>query len=154
MSQKWAYHSIKTLSEWIHINLLDDIQCYPWFGCHDNINFPFKIYEQRMSNQLHFDSGTATTILIIKNPSAIWLNNQAYQQQKVLGTINPIIFKDIIKLKKDASPHLKVCAVHQVLMYLTTVPAFNFETYTRNKHALFSSSPIDKLPISPKHVIC
>jgi hypothetical protein len=51
MSQKWAYRAIETLSERIHIALLDDIQQYPWFGCHDNINLPFKVYEQRLNNQ-------------------------------------------------------------------------------------------------------
>src|SRR6267142_3581131 len=56
MSQKWAYHAIKHLSEQIHITLLEDIECYPWFGCHDNINLPFKVYEQRLTNQSHFDS--------------------------------------------------------------------------------------------------
>jgi hypothetical protein len=46
MSQKWAYRAIKLLSEQIHVTLLDDIQHYPWFSCHDNINLPFKVYEQ------------------------------------------------------------------------------------------------------------
>jgi hypothetical protein len=71
MSQKWAYCAIKAISEQIHITLLDNILHYPWFGCHDNINLPFKVYEQWISNQSHFDSGTAATILVIKDPNAI-----------------------------------------------------------------------------------
>ena len=126
MSQKWAYSAIKTLSERIHITLLDDIQWYPWFGCHDNINLPFKVYEQQLGNQSHSDSGTAATVLVIKDPNAIQPNNQAFQQQRALGTANPITYKDIVKLEQDASPRLKARAVHQVLMYLTTAPGFSF----------------------------
>jgi hypothetical protein len=139
MSQKWAYRAINTLSEQIHLTLLDDIEHYPWFGCHDNINLPFKVYEQRLGNQSHFDSGTAATILVIKDPDAVQPNNQAFQQQRALGAANPISYKDIIKLEHDASPRLKAHAVHQVLMYLTTAPDFSFKTYTDNKHSLFNS---------------
>ena len=152
MSQKWAYCTIKTLSEQMHITLLDDIQQYPWFG---NINLPFKVYEQQLSNQSHFDNGTAATILIIKDPNAIQPNNWAFQQQRALGAANPIMYKDIVKLKQDASLHLKAHAIHQVLMYLTTAPGFSFETYISNKQQLFKSlPPLKELPIGPEHVTC
>ena len=154
MSQKWAYCAIKHLSEQIHITLLEDIERYPWFGCHDNINLPFKVYEQRLTNQSHFDSGTAATILVIKDPSAVWPDNQAFQQQRVLGAANLIAFKDIIKLKHNTSPRLKARAVHQVLMYLTTAPDFSFETYAGNMHLLFNTLPTEVLPIGPEHTAC
>jgi hypothetical protein len=115
---------------------------------------PFKVYEQRLSNQSHFDSGTAATILVIKDPSAVQPNNLAFQQQRALGAANPITYKDIIKLERNASLRLKALAVHQVLMYLTTAPGFSFETYAGNKHSLFNSLPLDKLPIGPEHVTC
>ncbi|KAF8222270.1 hypothetical protein L208DRAFT_1524744 [Tricholoma matsutake] len=152
MSQKWAYRAIKFLSKQIHVTLLDNIEYYPWFGCHDNINLPFKVYEQRLSNQSHFDSGTAATILVIKDPRAIQPDNQVFQQQRVLGAANPIAYKDVVKLEHDASPHLKAYAVHQVLMYLMAAPDFSFKTYTGKKHSLFNSCPIEELPISPEHV--
>jgi hypothetical protein len=154
MSQKWAYSTIKFLLEQIHITLLDDIECYPWFSCHDNINLPFKVYEQRLSNQSHFNSGTAATTMVIKDPSAVEPNNQAVQQQRVLGAVNPITYRDIIKLECEAGPHLKVHAVHQVLMCLTNAPDFNFKTYTGKKNPLFDALPIQELPIGPEHVTC
>ncbi|KAF8240041.1 hypothetical protein L208DRAFT_1374469 [Tricholoma matsutake] len=139
----------------IHTTLLDDIQCFPWFGCHNNVNLAFKVYEQRLSNQSHFDSGTAGTILVIEDPDAVHPNNQAFQQQRALGAGNPITYKDIIKFEHDASPHLKAHAIHQVLMYFTTAPDFSFETYTGKKHPLFDSLPsLDKLPIGPEHIAC
>jgi hypothetical protein len=156
MSQKWAYHAIKLLSKRIHVTLLEDIQCYPWFGCHDNINLPFKVYKQQLANQSHFDSRTAATILVIKDPSAIRPDNQAIQKQKqrVLGAVNTITYKDIMKLEHAASPHLKTHAIYQVLVYLTTVPDFSFETYSGNAHPLFDSLPNEELPIGPEHTAC
>lgn len=154
MSQKWAYRAIKSLSEQIHITLLDDIKHYPWFGCHNNLNLPLKVYEQRISNQSHFDSGTAATIFVIKDPNAIRPDNRAFQQQRVLGAANPITYKDIIKLEHEASPRLKACAVHQILMYLTTAPDFSFETYAGNKHSLFNTLTNKELLIGLEHVTC
>ena len=134
---------------------MDDIRRYPWFGCHDNINLPFKVYEQRLSNQSHFDSGTAATVLVIKDPNPVQPNNRAFQRQRALGAANPITYKDIIKLERDASPRLKARAFHQVLMYLANAPGFNFKTYASNKHPFFNSlPPLEKLPIGPEHVTC
>jgi hypothetical protein len=154
MSQKWAYRAIKFPSECIQVTLLDGIQHYPWFGSHDNINLPFKVYEQQLGNQSHFDSSTAATILVIKDPSTTPPNNRAFQQQRVLGAANPITYKDIIKLERDASPRLRTRAIHQVLMYLTSVPDFCFKMYANNKHPLFDIIPIEKLLVGPEHVTC
>ena len=79
MSQKWSYDSIERLSARIHKALLEDIAKYPWFGTHDNINIPFRVYEQRLANQSHFDCGMAATIFVIKDPAAICPSNRAFQ---------------------------------------------------------------------------
>src|SRR5204863_9454307 len=68
MCQKTAYRCIEELSCSARTSLMSDILRYPWYGCRDNINLAFKVYEQRLSNRDHFDSGTAGTIFIIKNP--------------------------------------------------------------------------------------
>ena len=70
MSQKWVYDGIETLSAQQNTKLLKDIKSFPWFGVHDNVNIAFKAFQQRLSNQSHFDSGTAATIIVIKDPNA------------------------------------------------------------------------------------
>jgi hypothetical protein len=72
MSQKWVYTGINALARQQQVMLLEDIKKYPWFGVHDNINVPFRAFPQRIGNQNHFDSGTAATILVLKNPYLIW----------------------------------------------------------------------------------
>ena len=63
VSQKCGYNGIEMLSQAAHEGLINDIRRYPWFGAHDNLNLGFKVYEQLLSNQSHFDSGTAATIM-------------------------------------------------------------------------------------------
>ena len=72
MSQKWVYQGIDALAQQQQVLLLEDIKKYLWFGVHDNINIPFRAFQQRIGNQNHFDSGTATTILVLKSPLAHW----------------------------------------------------------------------------------
>jgi len=155
MSQKWAYRGIKKLSELSRTALLKDLKRYPWFGTHNNINLPFKVYEQRLGNQSHFDSGTAATILVIKDPNAVRPDNRAFQEQRALGAVNTIKYKDIIKLEKDASPRLKARAIHRILSILTAAPEFSFETYSQKDHASFDPPPPrEQLPIGPDDVTC
>jgi hypothetical protein len=47
MCQKMAYRCIENISSTAHASLTFDISQYPWFGCHDNVNLGFKVYEQR-----------------------------------------------------------------------------------------------------------
>ena len=65
MCQKSAYNVIESLCDQARKQLHNDIKTHPWFGTHDNVNLPFRVYEQRLHNQSHFDSSTAGTIIVI-----------------------------------------------------------------------------------------
>lgn len=147
MCQKWAYDGIEQLLARIHKALCDDIANYPWFGTHNNINIPFRVYEQRLSNQSHFDCGTVATIFVIKDLIAICPSNHTFQQQQSVGAQNPITYKDVIKLEFSASARIRVHAVYKVLSFLTDIPAFSFETYDTNYHDAFKPpTPVTNSP--------
>ena len=155
MCQKWAYDGIERLSACVRKALHNDIANYPWFGTHDNINIPFRVYEQRLSNQSHFDCGTAATIFVIKDPIAIRPSNHAFQQQQSVGAQDPITYKDVIKLEFSASTRIRACAVYKVLSFLTDAPAFSFETYDANYHDAFKPpTPVHQLPLGQDHMTC
>jgi hypothetical protein len=155
MSQKWAYSGIETLSDRVRLTLLDDLQKYPWFGAHDNLNMPFRVYEQRLDNQSHFDSGTAATVFIIKDPAAVCPDNAAIQAQIALGAKNPITLMDIIQLEWDAAPRIHTQAIFHVLNILTGAAAFDFETYEHRDDALLSPPPpVCQLPVGPEYTTC
>lgn len=153
MCQKWAYDGIERLSGRVHEALLEDIAKYPWFGTHDNINIPFRVYEQRLTNQSHFDSGTAATIFVIKDPLAVRPNNRAFRQQQAIGAKDPITYKDVMKLELTASAHIRARAIYRVLSFLIGAPAFAFDTYDQNYHDLFKPpTPIHQLPVSQDQI--
>ena len=72
MSQKWVYGGIGALAQQQQVLLLKDIKRCLWFGVHDNINIPFRAFQQRIGNQNHFDNGTVVTILVLKSRRAHW----------------------------------------------------------------------------------
>jgi hypothetical protein len=146
MSQKWAYDGIERLSKRVREALLEDIATYPWFGTHDNINIPFRVYEQRLTNQSHFDCGTAATIFVIKDPTAVRPDNRAFQRQQAIGAKNPIMYMDIMKLEFAASARIRTRAIYKVLSFLIDAPAFAFDTYGQNNHDLFKPpTPVQQL---------
>jgi hypothetical protein len=154
MSQKWAYAAIRDLSDSVRRTLHENIQKYPWYGTHDNLNLPFRVYEQRLNNQSHFDSGTAATIIVLKDPAAIRPDAHAYRQHKTAVNTR-ISFKDILKLDQKAGAKISARLVSHVLSFLTGAPAFDFKNYSKNDHAVFQHpfSP-DLLPVGPQHTAC
>lgn len=138
MSQKWSYSGIQLLSEKARKAMTEDIAEYPWFGIHDNVNIAFKVYEQRLKNQSHFDSGTAGTIVVIKDPACIPPDYIASRLKLLEGVNNPISFKDIIELDAMASGRLKSFAVYLILRFLVDAPEFDFENYSYGNNPIFS----------------
>jgi hypothetical protein len=152
MSQKSAYDAIKGLCDRLQKQLHNDIETYPWFGTHDNINLPFRVYEQRLHNQSHFDSGTAATIIIVKDPTAVRPDLQAFQRQRALGAKNPITYRDILKLERDAAPRLRVRTVHRVLRFLIDSPDFDFDSYEHKKDKVFDGpASRHQIPVGAQH---
>ena len=154
MSQKWAYDAIDQLSKKVHEDMLADINNFCWFGTHDNINLPSKVYKQRLNNQTHFDSGTAATIVIIKDPAAAYMrpDYSTFQRQCAIGAKNPICCKDILKLERDATPRLRERAIFRVLSFLLDSTSFDFQTYShRNDECLKAPCPCHQLPVGPEY---
>jgi hypothetical protein len=118
--------------------MAEDMSKHLLFGMHNNVNIAFKVYEQWLDNQSHFDSGTAGTIIVIKDPACITPNYADSRMKFTEGVNNPITFKDIIKLELKASGRLKAFAVYLVLKFLTDAPEFDFDNYKYNDSVVFT----------------
>ncbi len=150
VSQKTIYGIIDGISKSAHRALRIDILTYPFGGLHDNLNTQQRVYEQRLSNQSHFDSGTAATIFVIKDPAAIPPSNRDYHAQYQIGSQNPIQILDILKLEYLAAPRLETQAVYQILSVLMHAAPFDFDTYEHHEHIIFKRPPsVFQLPIGP-----
>ena len=124
MSQKWSYTAIEQLAKRLQDSLHNDINRNPWFGTHDNVNIPFKVYEQRLGHQSHFDSGTAATIIILKDPAAVRPDAHAYRQH-LASVTRHLTVKDVYLLDRDAGPKITERVVSTVLSFLTGATAFD-----------------------------
>ncbi|PCH45075.1 hypothetical protein WOLCODRAFT_77838 [Wolfiporia cocos MD-104 SS10] len=150
MNQSWVYDALDTLAVLVHKAMLNDIKNYPWFGSHDNLNITHRVFEQRLSNQSHFDSGTAGTIFVVKDPSTVRLNSRELQAQIALGSKSLITLEEIYALNSVAGPRIHQRAVYKVLSILINSPGFDFESYTLRGDPLFEPlPPVQQLPTGP-----
>jgi hypothetical protein len=155
MSQKWVYRGINALAQQQQVQLLEDIKKYPWFGIYDNVNIPFRAFQQRIGNQNHFDSGTAATILVLKSPLARWPDRDLRMHQMALGADNLISGVDIFMLAAGAGPRIDSHAISVVLQYLVESPDFDFQTYKFKEEPMFSFRPSGhQLPIRKQYISC
>ena len=155
MCQKTAYWCIENISNAARKSLTSDISRYPWFGSHDNVNLGFKVYEQRLSNHDHFDSGTAATIFIIKDPACKPPNPFNAREKFIQGSKNPISRLDILDLDNAAHPRLTKHAIYQVLKVLTHASTFDFDTYFYRDDPLFDRPTSNhQLPTGRQHATC
>ncbi|KAI0640946.1 hypothetical protein C8Q79DRAFT_1099102, partial [Trametes meyenii] len=143
MSQAWTYRAIEQISEGEHKSLEQDLKIFPWFGSHDNVNFRFRVFEQRSDHHSHFDSGTACTIFIVKDPLAIRPSTTALRDHRAkIGNRHPLITAaDVFRLDSQAAPRLAARAHDTILRILLEAPAFGFESYTyKEDHSLRPAS--------------
>ncbi|EED80607.1 predicted protein [Postia placenta Mad-698-R] len=154
MSQKWTYNGLEKLSQHACKSLLADIENFLILGAHDNVNIAYCVYEQRSDHQSHFDSGTAGTIFVIKDPEAPRLDSHAYRAQCAIGSQDPITPELIHKLEMKAAPHLGRLSRYSILQSLLEAPEFAYNTYEHHSNSLFDPPPRPgQLPTGPEHKI-
>jgi hypothetical protein len=153
LGQKWAYNSVNILAHQAREAMLREVKNQQvMFGGHDNLNIAFKVQEQRLNNKSHFDSGTAATLYISKNPDIVLPNALAYRLQRHEGRTNPITYADILRLEIAAKPRIKKLALWHILTVLFDAPAFNFSTYDHRKHPAFARpTPWRQVSSDPRH---
>lgn len=156
MNQRWVYSAVDTVAEAAHTSLHRDITTYPWFGSHDNLNRKTKkTFEQRLENQGGFESGTAGTIYVIKDPTCPRLDPSTVRAQFVRGSKERLTYKDILKKESNVAPLIFARSVHRVLSILVDSPAFDLGTYAYSDSSVFDAPPpVQQLPTGPVHATC
>lgn len=155
MSQRWTYDGTKTLACTAQQSLREDIEEYPWFGSHDNLNRRQRAYQQRLDNQNHFESGVAGTIYIIKDPDVVRPSLSAYNAQRQRGSENPISYADIIQLELDAAPRQEEQALYRILNFVASSEPFDFDSYEHKSSSIFCRPPpVFQLPCGAAHRTC
>lgn len=113
----------------------------PFFGGHDNLNIRQVVFEQRRDHHSHFDSGTAGTIYVIKDPDAKAPDASAYRTRRLSGAKDPITPLFVLNLEAAAAPRLELRAVSVILDVLLSSPAFDLPSYTFRDDPLLQPPP-------------
>ena len=99
----------------------------------------FRVFAQRIDNQSHFDSGTASTVFFQPDaPPEPPLSNQTLQEFQFQGWKMPLTALRIYELDSAAVPAWHDCDVFLILCYLIDSTEFDFATYTSQDHPIFS----------------
>ena len=156
LSQKWAFKGIDTLAERANAELRRQIhtQKLLFYFSHDNVNIQFRVYDQRINRQNHFDSGTASTIYLVPGSEGKQLDNRGLQEQRKIGRLNPITAKDIIKTTVPTATRVALRMRHWILQFLLDSPDFDLEKYGyRDDAQLKAPPPVRELPTGRENQI-
>ncbi|KAJ8481719.1 hypothetical protein ONZ51_g5810 [Trametes cubensis] len=154
MSHSWSVRAFAGISAHAMEDLEKVIRFLAWWLTYDNVNFAFRVFEQRLQNQSHFDSGTSGSVFVKPNaPQPPPISSAALQEQRRMGRINPITLADIVELDAAAAPRIHRRIIHIVLQSLLDAPEFDLSTYAHRSHpALTPPAPVKPLPHGPEHV--
>lgn len=149
MSHQWSNRSLTHISANEMTTAREMVQTLPFVMTHDNVNIPFRVFTQRLDNQSHFDSGTASTVFFQPNaPPEPPLCNRTLQEYRAQGSKTPLTAPEIYKLSQMVAPSQFDRDVYHVLCYLVDSPDFDLAGYSHHNHPLFTpSSPVTQLPI-------
>ncbi|EMD41249.1 hypothetical protein CERSUDRAFT_42934 [Gelatoporia subvermispora B] len=155
MSQKWAYDGIQALSIRSKQAMISDTHSFLYLGTYDNLNIKKLVFEQRLDHQTTFDSGTAATIIIIKDSETLVPDPEARRQQRLTGSQNSITLQEIVELEQVSAPYLKTWAIFYMLNALRNAPDFQFEDYMHKDSDVFNApSPVMQLSTGPESATC
>ncbi|TDL30201.1 hypothetical protein BD410DRAFT_709862 [Rickenella mellea] len=154
MSHRWIYDGMETLANSSMKKLKKVIKNgVPWYISHDNLNIPFRVFEQRIDNQSHFDNGTAATIYLAKDLVIPPLSNPELCATRASGSEAPFRVFDVLQADTRAGADFHERDIRRVLRFLTDSPEFSFETYRWKDSDVFAPhSPVDQLPCGQEHI--
>ncbi|THV04364.1 hypothetical protein K435DRAFT_961970 [Dendrothele bispora CBS 962.96] len=154
MSHKWTCNAVGDLSQHAIKNMLLEITKFPYFLSEDNAIIPSRVFSQTLDNQGSLGNSTAATIYINKKATPLSADaNERLRLQRANGILNPIGAADILQLGLASGAKLFPFYVYQVLQVLIRVPEFEFESYSRRRHRIFTPpTPIHQLPHGKDHI--
>ena len=155
MSHRWACEAFVKIARAAKLNTQQAITNFPYFGSHDNVNIPMRVFSQRLHNQSHFINATAATIYILPLEALLPPDiAERARAQRREGARNPFPLKDLYHSPAEDARRARVAAQarHRILRFLLASPAF--ANYPHHDDPLLAGPPpVDLLPCGPDHII-
>ncbi|KAJ7923687.1 hypothetical protein B0H13DRAFT_1864673 [Mycena leptocephala] len=125
----------------------------PWNITHDNVDFPLRVFSQRLDNQSHFISGCAATVWILPARAALSLQaNRLFQVHRTLHCKEMFDFAEVLYGNKTADARMEEQDAFFILRLLLDSPDFK-EYSGQGALALDPPKPVHKLPMGPENSI-
>lgn len=154
MSNSWSLRAYRKISEDNMKQTRLVVRRFPYRIGFDNLNIPFRVGSQRLTNKSHFDSSTVASVFYKRHaPPEPPLSLPNLMTSRKAGRENPLSMEDILRLDLTAAPILCKRKIRQVLQYLIDSPAFAFHSYPHRNNSVFKPlAAVEQLPYGPKHI--
>ncbi|KAJ7080894.1 hypothetical protein B0H15DRAFT_786779 [Mycena belliarum] len=151
MSHKWTAEAFGILSDSAIKDVQELVQKLPWNITHDNVDFPQRVYSQRLDNQSLFISGCAATVWVLPLRSALSLQaNRLFQVHRALKCDVMFDFAEVLYGNPTADVRMEEQDTFFILRLLINSPGFS--DYTgRGSTAQDPPPPVHKLPTGPEN---
>jgi hypothetical protein len=151
MSHKWTANAFGTISDRTMEETRQLIHKLPWNITHDNVDFPLRVFSQRLDNQSHFISGCAATVWILPACAALSLQaNRLFQVHRTLHCKEMFNFAEVLYGNETADARMEEQDAFFILRLLLDSPDFK-EYSGQGALALDPPKPVHKLPTGPEN---
>ncbi|KAJ7715201.1 hypothetical protein B0H16DRAFT_1435173 [Mycena metata] len=153
MSHKWTANSFGVLSDRAMAEVRRLVHESPWNINHDNVDFPLRVFSQRLHNQTHFISGCAATVWILPERAALSLQaNRLFQIHRALNCDKMFDYADVLYGNATVDARMEEQDSYFVLRLILDSP--DFKDYPGHGAAAFNPPlPVHKLPTGPEEAV-
>ncbi|CDO73373.1 hypothetical protein BN946_scf185013.g6 [Trametes cinnabarina] len=153
MSHKWTATAFGQIAQAAKVARRRAIRDRPHFGSHDNLNFPMRVFSQRLRHLTHFICASAATIWILPMEALLPPDIATkVREQRRRASASPFSLLDIsTNGESTTSSRVAAQARYRVLCFLLESPSF--KDYPHRNHPLLAAPPpTDLLPCGAGHV--
>ncbi|KAJ6479073.1 hypothetical protein C8R45DRAFT_1156601 [Mycena sanguinolenta] len=149
MSHKWTANSYVVLSARAMAEVQRLVHESPWNINHDNVDFPLRVFSQRLHNQTHFISGCAATVWILPMRAALSLQaNRLFQIHRALNCSEVFDYAEVLYGNPTTDARMEEQDAYFILRQILDSPTF--KDYPSHGSAAFDApAPVHKLPTGP-----
>ncbi|EJF60635.1 hypothetical protein DICSQDRAFT_62442 [Dichomitus squalens LYAD-421 SS1] len=156
MSHKWTANAFAIISRNALAETRKAIRTHPYFGSHDNLNIPLRVFSQRLSNTNHFINASAATIYILPRDAFLPPEMAAkVKESRRERSKEHFPFESLYVTGEpeadSARSRVAAQARYRILRFLLESPAFANYAH-RNDPCMAAPPPTDLLPCGPDHV--
>ncbi|KAH9923719.1 uncharacterized protein BXZ73DRAFT_91408 [Epithele typhae] len=146
MCHKWTANAYKTMATTAKAHQLRAIEECPFFGSHDNVNIPMRVFSQRLHNQSHFINATAGTIWILPERARLLPDIPGSQQRFSL-------FDTVFRTSPEVLKRVKSQAKWWILRFLINSPTFTDYPHRNDLVRAATPPPVDLLPCGKDSIV-